>query len=364
MAIHSILIMSLINQMLRDLESRKTADDISPALQRNIHVIPTSSTSRPALIWSLLAAVMAVGIYWAYQYSQTPSKSSPLPDTDSYNKSPVPIVSYEKVLVAPNAVISDPTPEIEFKPKNTTIPAVSATQPEPAARPPAFQSRPPAQASTAMPTKPKIVEKPLNTKVPVSAKPVQINSVVAKQQADLLYHQAENDSGGYSTSHKLEQALMLDPKHLKARLLLAKTLYNQGQISKTAEFLDQSLALFPENLQFISTRAQLFLQQQNPSSALKTLQRINIVDNSNEAYLSLLAATYQQLQSYANAARTYQKLVSINPEKPENWLGLALSQEKLGNLKLSREAYQAALNKNTLKESITSFIHQRLNELR
>jgi Flp pilus assembly protein TadD len=54
----------------------------------------------------------------------------------------------------------------------------------------------------------------------------------------------------------------------------------------------------------------------------------------------------------------------VNPEKAENWLGLALSEEKLGNSNLAREAYQQALNKNTLKESIVKYINQRLIELR
>ncbi len=145
---------------------------------------------------------------------------------------------------------------------------------------------------------------------------------------------------------------------------MAKTLHNQGQVNKTAEFLDQSLALFPDNLQFINTRAQLFLQQKNPSGALTTLQRVDLTNASNETYLSLLAATYQQQQSFGNAAKVYQRLITVNPDKAENWLGLALSEEKLGDPKLAREAYQQALSKNTLKESIRSYIKQRLTELR
>ena len=165
-------------------------------------------------------------------------------------------------------------------------------------------------------------------------KPALIESITATQQADMHYRQAENNPEDYSTVYKLEQALKLDPRHLKARLLLVKTLHNQGQVSRTASLLDQSLALFPDNLQFINTRAQLYLQQKNPKDALKTLQRIDLINNSNETYLSLLAATYQQLQSFTNAANVYQRLVTVNPEKAENWLGLALSQEKIGNPKL------------------------------
>ncbi|MGZ4995232.1 MAG: tetratricopeptide repeat protein, partial [Methylobacter sp.] len=205
---------------------------------------------------------------------------------------------------------------------------------------------------------------PVNNR-PINPNPLPTHKITAKQQADILYRQAENNSeDSLATIYKLEQALNLDPRHLRARLLLAKTLHNQGKIQKTAEFLDQSLALFPDNLQFINTRAQLFLQQKDPNGALNTLQRIDLTNTSNETYLSLLAATYHQLQSFANAAKVYQKLVTVNPGKAENWLGLALAQEKLGNPKLAREFYQQALGKNSLKEPVANYIKQRLAELR
>lgn len=361
--------MSLINQMLRDLESRNAPNNAPTTLQHNIQVTPPSPSKTPLLLWSLLAIIATGGTYAAYQYSKTlTTKTPPAIVTDNIKKDPTPIASYEKVLAAPNAVI-DPAPKIELKPsENTTIQPASVAQPVPAVQPtPTVQPKPPTQpvqTAAAVQTAPEIVPEPPIKKMPIASKPALIESTTAKQQADVLYRQAENNSEDYSVTYKLEQALKLDPRHLRARLLLAKTLHNQGQVSKTAEFLDQSLALFPDNLQFINTRAQLYLQQKDPNGAFKTLQRIDLTNNSNETYLSLLAATYQQLQSFANAAKVYQRLVNVNPEKAENWLGLALSQEKLGNPKLSREAYQQALSKNTLKESITSYIKQRLTELR
>jgi len=352
--------MSLINQMLRDLESRNTANNAPPTLQHNIQVTQPSKSKMPLLLWSLLAIIATGGTYSAYLYSKTLTKTNPVIVTDNVKKDPAPIVSYEKVLAAPNAVNS-PEPKIEPKlPENISAQPI---QPEPTAQP-KQPTQPPAQSAPIVQAA-EIVTEPPAIRIPVLPKQAaQIKLTTAKQQADLLYHQAENNSLDYSAAYKLEQALQLDPRHLKARLLLAKTLHNQGQISKTAEFLDQSLILFPDNLQFINTRAQLYLQQKNPNGALKTLQRIDLSNNSNETYLSLLAATYQQLQFFADAAKVYQRLASINPEKAENWLGLALSEEKLGNPKLAREAYAQALSKNTLKESVTDYVKQRLTELR
>jgi len=362
---HGIHIMSLINQMLRDLESRNTSNNTPPTLQHNIQATQPSPSKIPFLLWSLLAIIATGGTYSAYQYSKTLTKTPSGIIADNIKKDPTPIAPYEKVLAAPNAITA-PAPKIELKPsENLTIQPVSMTQPVPAVQTaPTIQPKPSTQTAPAVQAAPQIVAEPPIKKMPIASKPALIESTSAKQQADLLYRQAENNSEDYSATYKLEQALKLDPRHLRARLLLAKTLHNQGQVGKTAEFLDQSLALFPDNLQFINTRAQLYLQQKNPTGALKTLQHVDLTNSSNETYLSLLAATYQQLQSFANAAKVYQRLVTVNPEKAENWLGLALSQEKLDNPKLTREAYQQALNKNTLKESITSYIKQRLTELR
>jgi len=345
--------MSLINQMLRDLESRNATNNAPSTMQHTIQVTQPSASKMPRLIWSFLAIIVAGGTYWAYQYSTTLTKTLPVLAADTINKDPVPIAPYEKILATPNA-LTDPAPKTEQKPpENTTAQSVSAAQHIPAV-----------QTPTTVQALPEIVAKRPIKKMPIAPKPVPIKQMTVKQQADLLYRQAENTFDNYSAVYTLEQALKLDPRHLKARLLLVKTLHKQGQVNKTAELLDQSLALFPDNLQFINTRAQLFLQQRNPNGALKTLQHIDLTNSSNETYLSLLAATYQQLQSFPNAAKVYQRLVIVNPEKAENWLGLALSQEKLGNPKFARESYQQALNKNTLKESIVSYVKQRLTELR
>jgi MSHA biogenesis protein MshN len=364
--------MSLINQMLRDLESRKTTNNTPSTLQQHIQVTQAPASKMPFLIWSLLTVIMTGGTYWAYQYSKTLTKTLPVIVADNIKKDPVPIVPYEKVLAAPNAVLDTAPKNEQEPPQNTTTQPISIVQPIPAAQatpPPAqpVQTAPAIQAAPEIIAAPPIKNSPIipSASLRTGPKPVLIKQISAKQQADLLYRQAENNFEDYSTAYKLEQVLTLDPRHLKARLLLAKTLHNQGKTNKTAEFLDQSIALFPDNLQFINTRAQLFLQQRNPSDALKTLQRIDLTNSSNdETYLSLLAATYQQLQSFTNSAKVYQRLVTVNPEKAENWLGLALSQEKLGNSKFAREAYQQALSKNTLKESIVSYVKERLNELR
>ncbi len=341
--------MSLINQMLRDLENRKLNPNTSATLNHNIKVNKTATSKVPLLILSLLVITASGGAYWAFQYNKVQAKTALVIVAENSHKEPVPTPPYDQVLAAPNA-INETRPKLESKAtENIPRQTVAAAKPVPA------------KEITKTPVS---AQQPAVADIPVKKSPAPPKPITVKEQADLLYRQAENNPDDVSVAYKLEKALQLDARHLKARLLMVKTLHNQGKTDKTAAFLDQSLALFPDNPQFINTRAQLFLHQKNPDRALKILEKTDMANSANESSLALLAATYQQLDSSTNAAKVYQKLVTINSEKAEHWLGLALAHEELGNLKLAREAYQQALNKNTLKESVTGYIKQKLIELR
>jgi tetratricopeptide (TPR) repeat protein len=129
------------------------------------------------------------------------------------------------------------------------------------------------------------------------------------------------------------------------------------------EFLDDSLALFPNNLLFIKTRAHLYVQQKNFAAAVNILERIDADTVDDSPFLALLAAGYQQLQHFPQAARIYQRLSQIQPDKAENWLGLAIAQDKLNQSQAAVQAYRQALDKKTLNAEVVSYIKQRLTAL-
>ncbi len=185
-----------------------------------------------------------------------------------------------------------------------------------------------------------------------------------KQQVEKLFIQAKKEKNKITQQSTLEKILILNPKHIDARLLLANNLLNIGLLQKTIEILDQGIQLFPQNIQFISFRSQLFLQNNQPQLALDILHRIDSRYNQNEMYLSLLASAYQQNSEALHSLEIYQKLIIINPLKAEYWLGFAIAQEKQGNKAQALKGYQQALDKNTLKKSIASYIKQRVSSLK
>ncbi len=344
--------MSLINEMLRDLESRKATNNTPPPLQKTFNVKQSTGAKIPRLLLALITIPIIGASVGLYQYRHQLIKSTEVivADTRGLEK---PVTVNEVLNTA--LPIKEPliTKSVDIEP----ISVVQTTAPLPLA--PSKQLE---EQVVALNPAPKVLASPVKKAV-VIPKSLPIQHASPKQQADLWVRHVEKNVDDGSAVIKLEQALQLDPGHLKARLLLAKLLYDQGQVNRLAEFLDQCLLLFPDNLQFINTRTQLFLQQKDPNAAFKVLQGIDTNNSADETYLSLLAATYQQLQFFTNAVKVYQRLVDINSGKAEYWLGLALAYEQLGNLALAREAYQQALTKNNLSESLQTYIKQRLIDL-
>lgn len=193
---------------------------------------------------------------------------------------------------------------------------------------------------------------------------VKSKSLNNKQQAKQLLKKAHQEQNLTDKQNILERVVQLNPQHIKARLLLAHTLFNQGLTEQAEEFLNNCLTSFPQNLKFINLRSQLFLHKNQPQAALNILLKLDGENIQDENYLSFLAAAYQQNHDSSNAQLTYRRLVSINPEKAEYWLGFAIASEKQGDKKEALAAYQQALDKNPLKDVIVSYIKQRISLLK
>ena len=378
---YGVIFMSLINQMLRDLEKRHGKNEQPSLLHPNVHATGAPASSKLALITGVyLGALALFGIFEIYHQRESAPKNLVIDTTRQITTHPGYATNSninKQTLYVANPInpITTISSAIET---NTASPFISAGFIEnlgPINQ--AFQSIPPAIPVTES----KPVERHAKKRYRKRSRRMdgfsETDSIQyeqdefdaspaktgAQRQAEFLYKQALTNNN-YLAVPALERALALNPQHLKARLLLAKILHNQGQVNKTAEVLDQSLAYFPNNVQLINTRAQLFLQQKNPRAALNTLQRIEPESQTNETYLSLQAASYQQLNSHASAGKIYQRLTAINPEKAENWLGLALAAEKNLDTAQAAEAYQKALSRNTLKPSVVNYINQRLNDIK
>lgn len=343
--------MSLINQMLRDLEQRNNQNPKS-AQPLNVRIAGKPARGK-RLLWLLPLMALPAAYLW---YQTQPGRPAPQP------AAPVDA-----------AVIAIPEPAVErnqSQPPASPPPNVSPAEPQQPASEQTIVNEPPqavAKSQAAVPkqaeaTPPPPAERSRNP-LPASAAVDRAKTSTPKEQAEALYRQAQHSASALMTKENLKEALQLDPHYLPARTLLLQTLLKSHADAELGEFVDDSLQLFPSNLLFIKTRAHMYVQQKNFAAAVNILERIDADTVDDGAYLALLAAGYQQLQRFPQAARIYRQLTQIQPDKAEHWLGLAIAQDKLNQPQSAVQAYRQALDKKTLNAEVVSYIKQRLSVL-
>lgn len=340
--------MSLINQMLRDLEQRRH-DTPKPTPMLEPKSAPKDkSRYKSGGLWLTTLALTLAAVYVRQQNQSIQPAPVSLAATATVTEKPLPHTAPLQVDAQPQPPEPAPLPkETSDGPAANAEPiTISTAKPETPKPKPAPRKAPPPKAAAVK------VDKPARTLTPA-------------QQADALYQSALASSSMLMTKENLYEALQFNPNHLPARTLLLQTLLKSRTTAplEIGHFVDDSLRLFPGNLLFVKTRAHLYAQQKNYPAALSTLAQIDADTVDDPVYLSLLAASHQQLQHFPQAARVYQRLCQIQPEKAEHWLGLGVSRDKLNQAQAAAQAYRQALDKNTLNAEVVSYIKQRLGAL-
>jgi len=344
--------MSLINQMLRDLEQRNNTSSHSAAL--NIELAKTENTTTKPWVWLLITVVLVAVAYFGFlgRGPEQPPKmaSNPVPIA------PPPPISAPAIHVEP-AIPVEVAPTLASPITTPATPpnaqtATTAPIPEPDRNPPEIK-----QNQLAVEVRPQAVTQ---AKAEKKARQAPLSP---QQRLQALYREAETSASQLMRKETLKEALALEPGNLHTRDLLLETLLKTGPGNELEEFLHDSLMLFPNHLAFVTSQAQLQMQHKNYAAASATLERIDSSQTNEPVYLALLAASYQQQKRFQNAAPIYQRLTQLQPEKAENWLGLGICAENLQQRQTAIRAYQQALAKNTLNGEVVSYINQRLSAL-
>ena len=350
--------MSLINQMLRDLEQRNNpTPKLTPINPKNIPLMREQAHSRTHSL-GLIIGLLSLAAGWLIwdRASQLDAK----PDLASAKvEATIPTNDGKKETQAMYAepVIEEQTlPETKSPDEQIAAPqqAALAIAPIPAATVQAKNQEPaPATITPKANIKPKVAAKPSDNK-PIKPR---------RNSAEALYRQADNSASRMMRKENLREVLDIDPRHLPARQKLLGLLLQERSTLELKTFLNDSLALFPTHLGFISALARYQIQQKDFSGAIATLERVDNFTINDFQYLSLLAASYQQQQFYTKALPIYQKLSQLQPDKAENWLGLGICADKLQQPSSAARAYQRALQRNSLSNEVVDYIKQRLSAL-
>jgi len=159
----------------------------------------------------------------------------------------------------------------------------------------------------------------------------------------------------------LEDILIIQPAHKAARKQLSALWFGRKAYKPALNLLAQGVIIYPNDIEFRLMQARILLNQDNNKEAFYVLNTFSTAQNIE--YQLLLANTAQSLGKLESAILAYQQLVSLEAHKGKWWLGLAVAFDRNSQFEQAKKTYETALSKSTLSSHSIKFIKQRITEL-
>lgn len=389
--------MSVINQVLLDLEKRRA----SPAERGTVpsHVRALPEDSRAAMHWGWVAggvaAVVVAAGAWVLLAGSSTTRSSPPPRTGAE-------VAIEKVVIASAGVAVDVKPEedsgdkpfpafrFSFELSNPpTEPAPQSDAPAPARRDasgPLPTSRVIGRVGTESATDSaqqgaKASARPERTNKPAvvaAAKPVagatgaetgiqkQVRQPTSRDLAENEYRKAAASlhQGRLAEAQEgFEAALNLYPGYNSARQALVGLLVEAKKLTEAERVLQEGLAQSPAQIGFAMALARLQVDRGDAAQAAATLRKgIDYAQGSPE-YIAFLGAVLQRLGQHEEAIEQFQAALRQKPASGVWWLGLGISLQSANRAADAQDAFRRARATNNLSPELSAFADQRIRQL-
>lgn len=372
--------MSLINEVLRDLDARHAADSERSGLARNVKALPGARPSIwSRLTWPLLAACSGGAVVWLLigpSPTPLPAPAAPAPiaapaPAAEAAVEPAPTAAAETTPAAP----ADPVPlklEVaitaapEPKPK-PAVPQSRPAEPVPAAPRVAAPPPPPAPPKVAAADKP-LSSKPLQATGNASNAPAQINKQATgggslNEQAEAEYRRGLNAArrgDGAEASDAYRAAIKLQNNHVLARQALLSLLVEQRQWAAVEVLALDGLGIMPNRHDWALLAARVQFERGEVGQALDTLSLHAASARGNADYQVFHALLLQRANRHAEAVTCYQTALAINPAEGRWWYGLARALEADHREPEARQAYEKARASGNLPPDLLQAVERRL----
>ena len=140
-----------------------------------------------------------------------------------------------------------------------------------------------------------------------------------------------------------DEALTLDPTHLKSMLNSTRVLLERGKNAEAMERITTALETAPQSAEAVRLHGRTLAQVGRNEEAIAAYQRAAALDEHDVWAMNNLGVLYIQLGRYAEALPPLARATEIRPGSPvfQNNLGQAL--ERLGHYAQARKAYESAV---------------------
>lgn len=375
--------MSVINQMLRDLDARQATDQERAGLPPRLRTLPPNSLGRPAA-WRLLlvaiavialAAGVAIGVFFVSPSDRPVAPVPPPPATPAVAPpvTPAPPVANEPARTEGGADLGEMKHStllsLAQPPTPTEAPPAAKTE-----KTPALIEKQPVTPRPTRPTSPPATVAATEAPRPVAAEPTPVIAAEAqidkrssggqaRDMAEGEYRkgiQAVKRGEAAAALPQLQRALELDPLHAKARQTLLSVLVGAKQWTDAQRVAQAGLALEPAQTGWATILARLQFEQGDIAAALETLTRHAAHAGGDADYQGLFAYLLQKEQRFAEAAQHFQTALSLRPQEGRWWFGLGIALESAGRGNEARDAYLKAREAGNLPPDMASTIEQKL----
>jgi MSHA biogenesis protein MshN len=392
--------MSLINDMLRDLDRRHGG---TGALPNEVRPLPPERPLFPArllvLLVALIGALSVAGWLFMDRMPQAqiasvapvvqpvaatakvaepapppaPVAAEPAPSQESaaspgglrldaaLNHLPQPAPSSDKAVAETGKESLASVPAKPAPPVKTPAPqAAAARTPEPAARPAA----PPAEQAPAA-----AAAKPASGETAGASGGIEKRPRIEtpKERAEQDYRKAYSlltRGRAEEAVPLLRSALAEDSAHASARIALAGILSQSGRPDEALALLSEGLQLDPTRPALALSAARLLVSKGNFDGAAQILSRASASAQSDAEFRAFHAAVLQRLTLHKDAVKEYQAALRHAPHAGVWWMGLGISLEADGRGSEARDAYERARASGALSAELDRFVEQKLRQLK
>jgi MSHA biogenesis protein MshN len=390
--------MSLVNQVLSDLERRGVKGGTAGMPIRPVNVDDQRRYIIPALIAALLLAGLA-GLWAALQHKSVPSPIAASPAIQPENSgqssiggnpaaqegsihdtlNPAPVrklqvddgrhpgmrMSLELNTVAP---ISSPRRMPELQATTEQVPAPAQVENKDGT-PMIFKSGKQAPDAATEPTG----SSSAHAGTPVVQQEIAATGIDKKVRQVTLQQQAEIEfrkANGLMQQGRIDEAiagykssLQLDAGYQAARQAMVGLLLEGKRNNEAEQVLQEGLAIDPRNFGFAMVLARLQVERSALPQALETLQKTLPYAEQQADYQAFIAAVLQRLNRHKDAIEHYQIALRLSPNSGVWLMGLGISLQAEKHNDAALIAFRQAIDSHTLNGDLQAFVNQRLREL-
>ncbi|MFT5578956.1 MAG: tetratricopeptide (TPR) repeat protein [Paraglaciecola psychrophila] len=362
--------MSLVNDMLNDLDRRRSPQGAAPeALEWMVGQTPVRRRSRslPLLALTFIVALAALGYYlWGPLTGYGAAAADRLLVTTRTTEKATQATAATSLAAGEKPAISD----LQSSDDSAVIAATSAASTAPlridnnGAQLLATATKGPgvSPAATDGPL-PVVIKVPTVDSAPAanpvktifSPSPSQRDQGVARRGRALIRSGANADA-----EVLLRQQLQQQPDSSASATLLASLLLSQKHYDQVTSLLAQQRAVNPQHIGLLQLEARLLMATARAEQAQQLLLSQQPPVAEYPAYYELLALAARQYQDFELAQHSYQQLLASDPGRGDWWVGLAVVLDEQALPQQALQAYSRGLRTQRIGADLASYARQRV----